>query len=356
MIDKRQIAQRFEAAQKSLVIQTADLPLGTLASMVDEGAIDLEPGFQRRERWSPENQSLLIESFLLNVPVPPVYLSEENEGTYTAIDGKQRLRAIADFMSGRLALRGLDQLSEAEGAKFNDLPVEAANALRLRPYIRVVTLLKQTDERLKYEVFLRLNRGGESLNSQEIRNVAFRGALNDSIYAIAESSSFLRKRLKITSPKSEAYRQMQDAEFVLRFLALYSAFNNFRGNLSEVMDQFMLNNVGLSRDKAEDRVSSFKISLSRCEDIWGDLAFRRPEKNEWRDQTLAGMYDAQMLSVSFISEAEFKRAFQSRDRVIEATKELFSNSDFDKAVRTGTNTPARIRYRVEQMRLALVGV
>ncbi|MBX5148960.1 DUF262 domain-containing protein [Rhizobium lentis] len=85
-------------------MQTADLPLGTLADMVETGAIDLQPGFQRRERWSLDKQSALIESFLLNVPVPPVYLAEEDEGTYTAIDGKQRLKAIADYINGRLSL------------------------------------------------------------------------------------------------------------------------------------------------------------------------------------------------------------------------------------------------------------
>ena len=179
------ISASFREAQSQLVVQTADLPLGTLADMVESNAIDLQPGFQRRERWAPERQSALIESFLLNVPVPPIYLAEEQEGTFTAIDGKQRLRAIADFIHGRLKLRNLERLTAAEGVTFPELPSEIINALRLRPFLRVVTLLKQTDPLLKYEVFLRLNRGGEALNPQEIRNVAFRGLLNDRIYGLS---------------------------------------------------------------------------------------------------------------------------------------------------------------------------
>ena len=208
----------FNRAQSELVVQTSDLPLATLAGMVEERSIDLTPGFQRRERWSVKAQSALMESFLMNVPVPPVYLAEEADGRFTAIDGKQRLRAIADFISGRLELKGLERFSEAEGLTFPDMPNEISNALWLRPYLRVVTLLKQTDERLKYEVFLRLNRGGEELNPQEIRNVAFRGTLNDVIYEKSENA-FLRAQLKIRNDRSEAYRQMQDAEFVLRFLS-----------------------------------------------------------------------------------------------------------------------------------------
>ncbi|MGM4907808.1 DUF262 domain-containing protein [Tardiphaga sp. 866_E4_N2_1] len=187
MRNSKSVLKSFNEAQAQLVVQTADLPLGTLAGMVDSGAIDLQPGFQRRERWNTEKQSALIESFLLNVPVPPVYLAEEEIGTYTAIDGKQRLRAIADFIGNRLPLRHLDRLDDVEGLYFRDLPPEITNALLLRPFLRVVTLLKQTNVTLKYEVFLRLNRGGESLNAQEIRNVAFRGSMNEAIYALADS-------------------------------------------------------------------------------------------------------------------------------------------------------------------------
>ena len=209
---KPALVRSFNDAQAQLVLQTADLPLGTLAEMVLEGSIDLEPGFQRRERWKPEMQSALIESFLLNVPVPPIYLAEEADGTYTAIDGKQRLRAIADFMKDRFRLKDLASLRDAEGKQFSELPPEIANALRLRPFLRVVTLLKQTDPLLKYEVFLRLNRGGESLNAQEIRNAAYRGDLNNSIYKWAENP-FLRQQLKISNEsRSAAYKEMLDAD------------------------------------------------------------------------------------------------------------------------------------------------
>jgi hypothetical protein len=117
--------------------------------MVDSGGIDLAPGFQRRERWDTDKQSAPIESFLLNVPVPPVYLAEEEDGTYTAIDGKQRLRAIADFMSNRLKLRNLERLEAAEGIIFSDLPQEIANPLRLRPYIRVCNLARSDTARFE---------------------------------------------------------------------------------------------------------------------------------------------------------------------------------------------------------------
>ena len=238
MAGESPLVTSFHEAQSKLVVQTADLPLGTLADMVESGAIDLQPGFQRRERWGVDKQSALIESFLLNVPVPPVYLAEEADGTYTAIDGKQRLRAIADYISGRFALKNLEQLTDAAGIRFEGLPTEITNALRLRPFLRVVTLLKQTDPLLKYEVFLRLNRGGEALNPQEIRNVAFRGPMNDAIYSLS-GREFLRQQLKIENDRSSAYREMNDAEYVLRFLTLLERIDGFSGSLVREMDDFM---------------------------------------------------------------------------------------------------------------------
>jgi len=345
----------FNRAQAELVIQTADLPLGTLADMVNAKHIDLEPGFQRRERWPVEKQSALIESFLLNVPVPPVYLAEERDGTYTAIDGKQRLRAISEYMHGRFQLRNLERLKSAENLRFDNLPTEIKNALKLRPFLRVVTLLKQTDSMLKYEVFLRLNKGGESLNAQEIRNVAFRGPLNDKIYELA-GSEFLRSRLKIVNKKSSAYAEMVDAEYVLRFLTLDDRLDLFSGNLSGEMDDFMRRHQRVNSERIEAFASRFSDAISRCEGLWGDKAFRRPEGNGWRDQTLAGMFDAQMIAASKISARNYQQLTRKRTDVTAVTRRLFSDTEFEKAVRTGTNTPARISYRVGKMRSALESI
>src|SRR3982074_954187 len=137
MASDHDIVARFKKAQDALVVQASDLSLASISTMVQSGAIDVQPVFQRRERWDVRKQSALIESFLLNVPVPPVYLAEEEIGTYTAIDGKQRLRAIADFIGNRLSLRHLDRLADVDGLHFRDLPQEITNALLLRPFLRV---------------------------------------------------------------------------------------------------------------------------------------------------------------------------------------------------------------------------
>ncbi|WP_395652297.1 DUF262 domain-containing protein, partial [Brevundimonas sp.] len=116
------IEEFFELSQNRLVIQTSDFSLQGLKDMVDDEIIDLSPTYQRRERWGVDRQSQLIESFLLNVPVPPIYLAEEDYGVYSIIDGKQRITAIHDFLNNSFSLTKIETFSSILGAKFKDLP------------------------------------------------------------------------------------------------------------------------------------------------------------------------------------------------------------------------------------------
>jgi hypothetical protein len=348
------ILERFEVAQRRLVLQSADLSLATLAQMVESNAIDIRPEFQRRERWSTNKRSALIESFLLNIPIPPLYLAEDDFGSYSVIDGKQRLSAITDFMSNRLALNGLERFGELEGATYEMLPMALQNFLAVRPSIRAVTLLRQSDSDLKYEVFHRLNSGGEPLNAQEIRNVLYRGPLNDLVVHLGEHP-FLRNQLKIRNEKSPNYATMLDAEWVLRFLTLRELWENFSGDLKYSMDRFMAEHQQEGPMLLNAMASDFLATLEVCESLWGDVAFKRSEHGQWRDQALAGMYDAEMVAVHILDPSSFLKLDDIRPRALDLTSKLFEeNPAFSEAVRTGTNTPSRLRARVEIMASALM--
>ncbi len=342
-----EIERRFDQSQNDLVLQTSDFSLQGLKDMVDNQIIDMAPKYQRRERWEVERQSELIESFLLNVPVPPIYLAEEEYGVYSIIDGKQRITAVSDYLNNTFALKGLEEFPELNGARFRELPRTLQNALRIRPYLRVITLLKQSHPRLKFEVFIRLNRGGIRLNNQEIRNVAFRGELNDAIFDAADNT-LLKAALKIDGPKSAAYQQMQDAEFVLRFLTLNENWLNFSGSLSKSMDGFMLSNSGVKGAPLDALMAPFAQAISRTAMLWGDNVFQRWDGQRWRQQALAGLYDAEMIAAAILTDVEVNALVGRQAEISDATKSLFGQPEFEEAVRLGTNTPARIRYRIEQ--------
>lgn len=225
-------------SEEDLVVQPSDMALINVESLYSSGSLDLSPRYQRRNRWDRARQSQLIESFLLNVPVPPVYLAEESKGVYAVIDGKQRLTAIVQYLSNEFPLTKLDLRKDLEGLTFENLPREHKTTLGMRP-LRAVTILRQTPDWVKHEVFVRLNRGGQPLNAQEIRNVAYAGPFNDTIIKLA-THEFLRQQLKISDNESSAYSDMSDVESVVRFFALSETWRNYGGSLRDALDDFML--------------------------------------------------------------------------------------------------------------------
>lgn len=340
------IIERFNSAQNRLVLQSSDLSLDAIARMVETGAIDVSPLYQRRDRWSVEKQSALIESFLLNIPVPPIYLAEDEYGRYSAIDGKQRVTAINRFILHKMKLQNLEYFHEVEGLTFNELPNDLKNALTIRPYLRVVTLLKQSDPNLKYEVFTRLNTGGDPLLAQEIRNVIFRGFLNNLIYELAENK-FLKQQLKISSNASKAYKEMLDAEYVLRFFTLRDQWQDFPGNMRKAMDNYMMKNKNLSAEQITALKTSFSKTIKSVEDIWGDKAFNRPGGNQ---QVVQGFFDIQMVSLTLFSDNEIHRLIQNREKFkILFNKKYDSDPDFNESIRQFTSNPRNVRYRMETM-------
>ncbi|MGE8567155.1 MAG: DUF262 domain-containing protein [Achromobacter sp.] len=349
------IVEKFEASQRALVLQTSDLSLQTISQMVESEAIDVSPKYQRRERWKPLAQAELIESFLINVPIPPVYLAEDDFGTYSVIDGKQRITTIHRFISDQFALSDLKKFPEVNGLKFSELPPPLSNALRIRPYLRVVTLLKQTDPELKYEVFTRLNTGGEPLLPQEIRNALYRGSFNDLLFDLADAP-FLLQQLKIVSRKETPYREMQDVEAALRFLSLSSNWEAFNGDMRYSLDAFAAENRRISKVKVAAAKKKFETALARCEHLWGANAFKRHQAAAYRDQFMSAMFDAQMIAAFELSETRYKALANKTAAVRKETLKLFKDDRFVDAIRVSTNTPSKVRYRISTMKNSLKNI
>jgi hypothetical protein len=112
------------------------------------------------------------------------------------------------------------------------------------------------------------------------------------------------------------------------------------------MDAFMADNALSSKNELTAYRQAFNRAIEACESIWGEHAFQRPSATGWRDQFLNGVYDAQMLAVDSLSDADLAALVHRKDDALEAMRELFSNTAFDRAAREATNTPARIKYRV----------
>jgi len=270
--------------QRELVTSVVDYNLSTLADLIESKRIDLSPKYQRRFRWDAKRQSQLIESFLMNVPVPPVFLNEDELGKYSVIDGKQRLNAVYAMLRGRLTLTGLKVFADINNKSIDDLPSDLQTVLKVRPTIRAVVILRQSDPDIKFEVFKRLNTGGVSLNAQEVRNSTYTGPLNDLILRLSEDPEFHRVLRIVSKQKSALHQEMRDAELVLRFLTFHERWDTFSGGMMRAMDRFMAehqNESGATLKVWEER---FRDALQAVEAAFGEHAFQRwqPDRQQWR--------------------------------------------------------------------------
>jgi hypothetical protein len=334
--------------QRDLVTSTVDYNLETLSGLVRSKTIDLSPRYQRRFRWNAVRQSKLIESFLMNVPIPPVFLNEDEYGHYSVIDGKQRIRAIDDFMRGSLALRDLKVFSDVDGLRFDELPETLQNVLKTRANLRAIIILRQSDPDIKFEVFQRLNTGGVRLNPQEIRNSSWPGPLNDLILELSEHPDF-HGALGISDRlKSGIYREMRDAEFVLRFLTFRDTWDSFSGGMMRHMDTFMRDNQNPDEATIGRMRQDFLGTLEVVRSAFGDQAFRRwePARGAWRRQVLAALFDAEMLSARGRDQ---QLLADRREQVLHELRSLFEEEEFQRAISAATNTPSLFKQRIRQV-------
>jgi hypothetical protein len=187
---KKQLeAIQQKARERTVKTQNIEYDLETLVGRISKNAIKLDPEYQRRHRWDDATSSRLIESLILNIPIPLIYLSQdidvdeevgESTSRYTVIDGQQRLTAIYKFMNNKLALDGLEILPELNGLYYHQLPPFLVRRLEERT-IKCLRIDSTVDAQVKFDIFERLNTGAVKLDSQELRNAIARGSFNDAI-------------------------------------------------------------------------------------------------------------------------------------------------------------------------------
>lgn len=222
-----------------------DISVKELISMANESIINIAPEYQRQFRWPEENQSKLIESVLLGIPIPNLFMAANRDGSWELIDGVQRLNSLIHFcgdadqiekfgLEKPLKLKGLEVLTEFNGVFFSDLPHSLRLKFSLRP-LKVTTLSDKSDLKVRFDLFERLNTGGIKLTPQEIRACVFRGQFNDFISDLAKNQDF-NKVINLSASKSKDGTR---EELVLKFLAYKIERENFTHSVEEFLNEFM---------------------------------------------------------------------------------------------------------------------
>lgn len=280
-LSDEELSKKYADTQIRIVRSSLDFTLHTLAASIqDKTYINLSPGYQRRARWDKKKKSLLIESFLMNVPVPPLFLFEKDYNQYEVMDGRQRLEAISEFLDNKYALTGLEFWPELQGKRFSDLPGTIQRGL-LRRTLNAVVLLAETSRSddsfdIRLVLFRRLNTGGVKLNPQELRNALYPGIFNKALHDISRDELFVkvwripqRTKTEDEQPTTELqrnilYRSMMDCELVLRFFGIRDAVaGKTKGSLRQIFDRTMQRYSLLTEEQVDLLKTEFLGTLQR---------------------------------------------------------------------------------------------
>jgi hypothetical protein len=241
----------------------------------------LNPDFQRNEVWKGKQRSELIESMLMGIPIPIMYLFEAPDGHKQVVDGRQRITTIIDFVNNKFALKELKILHELNGSKFLDLDKKLQGIFE--DYQLYVYLIQPpTPERVKYDIFDRVNRGGTRLNNQEMRNALYGGKATKLLKELSESDAFLKATERGISPT-----RMKDQYVILRTLAFVlwkkGDLKNIYGlepiEYKSDIDDFLAKVMIAINSHLDERViktarNNFLDAMNRIQRILGNDAFR----------------------------------------------------------------------------------
>lgn len=322
--------------------------------------LDPRPSFQRGYVWDKSRASKLIESILLNVPLPLIYTAEEPDQREVVIDGQQRLLSVFGFIQGsfpkdnsKFKLSGLKLISALNGKGFLDLDPKDQKAIQ-RYIFQIIRISNESDANVKFEIFERLNSGSVTLNAQELRNCVYRGKFNTTLKKLSELPDF--RKLLGTGTSTN---RMQDVELVLRFLAFFDkTYLNYTGGMKTFLNDFMDENKNLSEDKALKFSEAFKTASNLAFSVFGDNAFKKFSAGSagnpdggWERQINRPLFDIVMWGFTrFDKNAVIRNGDAIRDKLIILTTE---DAKFLDAITSAVGDKGKTQYRFEQWQAAM---
>jgi hypothetical protein len=366
MLTDLEINEKYDRGEGRIVVENnrERLP-GFVNQLKNSAYMDLRPFYQRRPRWDLTRQSRLIESLLINLPVPPVFLYEKDFNSYEVMDGQQRITAINDFYNNKFALQELQYWPELNGRFYHNLPSLVKAGIDRRS-ISIIVMLKESapqDEEalfLRQIVFERLNTGGIELERQEIRNALFPGHFNDLLVELSRHAHIRRawslpefhvdevtsKNQKLVD--SPFFKKMEDVELVLRFFALRHAEHYTRG-MQGFLDLYMMRASKFDAEVIDSLRREFITTIETASRVYGDVLFCPYDvrSNKWADRPQKAFFDAVMVAISKNLEVA-GTIEREREKILAKTIELFGSHEAGTFTGRG-NSKSDVQNRINLM-------
>jgi hypothetical protein len=359
----------FEPFNPELIsIDTKKITMDTLLRRLTQGTINLNPDFQRNYVWTMDKKCQLIESLMLKIPLPMFYVSADEKGNYTVVDGLQRLSTIRDFIiDKKFKLQKLEFWGDQfNNATFEKLPTFIENRI-LETEFTFTVINPGTPEIVKRNIFKRVNRGGAPLTDQEIRHALYSGKSTVLIKELASTNEFL----KVTNSSIRANR-MLDREFILRLLSfmlrdynLYPKNGNMDGFLSDTLK--ILNSLPELNSKEVKKISEniisevkindleilknkFSLGMKRSSIIFGEHAFRKSYYGKRKTPINKSLFEVWGVLFSEISEIKFENLKRKKNVFLNDYKNNFlKDYKFDEIISRNALKQSSVTERYTKM-------
>lgn len=333
--------------QRRLHTETYDFSITTVLDYFKRQHIFI-PVFQRRYVWTQAQASRLIESLIIQCPIPIIYLNQEPDERLSVIDGNQRIHSIANFLDNQFELRGLTAYPELEGLKFFELDPRIQRHI-LNRTLRCIVIMKDTHPQVKFDVFERLNSGAVSLTPQELRHGIYHGPFVTSVERLAKRKDW-KDLLGLNSDK-----RMRSAEFVIRFFAFLDGRNNYRKPLSEFLNKYCEKKRNISKDDFARLEAAFEKAIHNVGALFGENAFQVFDS----DGTIQSRFNAALFDAEMVAAAEAQSELeispkQQRDFLFSFAN-LLKDEALQKSITRATSDEQMVKLRIEMVKKAITG-
>lgn len=334
----------FDPNKIDITTKTPSIDILIKRLKAEPAEIDLSPAFQRHsDLWDDEKQSRLIESILIKFPLPAFYFDGSDNNKWLVVDGLQRLSSLRNFIIlKKLKLKGLEFLRQLNGLKFDDLPRSLQRQIE-ETQITAYIINDGTPEEVKFNIFQRINTGGLTLNSQEIRHALNQGIPAQFVAELAELDEF-----KFATDEALKPKRMLDREFVTRFLAFYlHPYPEYVPDLDTYMNSAMGELKKMDDAQRQKIKSDFVQSVLLAKSIFGDWAFRKADKYpDKRKPINKALFEVWSVLLAKLDGLQRKTLEERKEILFNKSIELVKeDAMFFDSITTSTGNKSSVAYR-----------
>ncbi|MBK4731628.1 DUF262 domain-containing protein [Oxynema sp. CENA135] len=355
------LQEEIDKTRQEIRTDGYSMSIGELISLYENNEINIYPEFQRFFRWSDYQKSAFIESILLGIPIPPIFVSQRDDGVWDVIDGLQRLSTIYEFVGVKqknseqesyFALQATTYLPSLKDKKWNDSQ-DPYNSLTMsqrllikRGKMTLNIIEKESDKMIKYELFQRLNTGGSIATPQEVRNCILL-MLNPGLYNLMRSLADRESFKSCIALSDRLFEEQYDMELVLRFILLFDrdddSLKQLGGDVSEFLTTRM-REMAIKDDLDNRHIErAFDLTFDTLNESLGDNSFKRYRQEE--DRFLGGFllsaYEVIALGIGY----NYKNPLPLVD-IPNCVKSIWSHQIYQKWSGAGVNAARRLPYLI----------